>query len=208
MEEERSQAFTPIVTFILLGIIVLIFFIEIIVGDENDVDTILKLGGAYTPYILEKHEYYRLFTAMFLHFGINHLVSNCIALIAMGQYVEAYFGRVRYTIIYVLSGLAGSLLSVASDILSGNYPVAAGASGAICGLLGAMIILAIDKRTRRAFPLPRIIFALVMVLLPGFGKSNIAVYAHLGGLIGGFIIALIMYLISFRGADIYMEDNL
>jgi rhomboid protease GluP len=76
-----------------------------------------------------------------------------------------------------------------------------GASAAICGLLGAMIILAIDKRTRKVFSIPRIIFALVMVLLPGLGDSTINMNAHLGGVISGFIIAFLMYLIFFRNFE-------
>ena len=201
VEETQEYEFKPVITFIILGINIIVFFIEVIMGGEENVETALKLGGAYTPYILEKNEWYRLFTSMFMHFGINHLISNSIALLAMGQYVEAYFGRVRYIIIYVISGISGNVLSLVMDLINDSYPVSVGASGAICGLLGAMIILAIDKRTRKVFSIPRIIFALVMVLLPGLGDSTINMNAHLGGVISGFIIAFLMYLIFFRNFE-------
>ncbi|MBR3042288.1 MAG: rhomboid family intramembrane serine protease [Eubacterium sp.] len=207
MEERQENEFKPIVTFIILGLNILVFFIEVALHGEDDTKIILKMGGAYTPYILENGQWYRLVTSMFLHFGINHIVSNSIALVAMGQYVEAYFGRIRYIIIYLLSGICGNLLSMYMDLKKGSFPVSVGASGAICGILGAMIIFAIDKRTRKTFPIPRIIFALIMVLLPGFGDSSIDAYAHLGGVISGFIISFLMYLIFFRRYEILDSYN-
>lgn len=198
MEERQKETFTPIVTFIILGLNILLFFIEVALHGENDTEIVLKMGGAYTPYILENGQWYRLITSMFLHFGINHIVGNSIALVAMGQYVEAYFGRIKFIIIYILSGICGNLLSMYMDLRNNSFPVSVGASGAICGLLGAMIIFAIDKRTRKTFPIPRIIFALIMVLLPGFRDSSIDAYAHIGGVIAGFIIALLMYLYQMK----------
>ena len=76
MEERQQEQFTPIVTFIFLGLNILIFFIEVALHGENDTEIVLKMGGAYTPYILENGQWYRLITSMFLHFGINHIVGN------------------------------------------------------------------------------------------------------------------------------------
>ncbi len=195
---EPEDDYKPVLTYIIIIINVLFFFTEIILGGSENSDTVLKMGAAYTPYILEKHEWYRLILPIFMHFGIEHIISNTLALFAMGQYVEAYFGKVKFIIIYMLSGIAGNVLTVLVESMTGVYAISVGASGAICGLLGAMVIFAIDSHTRKMFPLPRIIFALVLVLLPGFTDATVNATAHLGGVAAGFTIALLMYLFSER----------
>ncbi|MBO4863882.1 MAG: rhomboid family intramembrane serine protease [Eubacterium sp.] len=201
MENENRQEYKPIITFAILIINVIVFFIETATGGSENVENVLRLGGAYTPFIIEGHQWYRILTSMFLHYGIAHIVNNSISLLAMGQYVEAYFGRVKFIIIYIISGIAGNLLTIATELYTGSYPVSAGASGAICGLLGAMVILAIDKRTRKFFPVPRMIVAVILVLLPGFGDSSINEMAHLGGFIAGFIVGLIMFALTSHEAQ-------
>ena len=196
-----TRTFTPVLTYALTIINVIIFFIEIIAGGSEDTETLLRLGAAYTPYIIEKHEWYRLILPIFMHFGIEHIASNSLALLAMGQYVEAYYGRVRYIIIYMISGIAGNLLSVAIELFTGSYAVSAGASGAICGLLCSMIIFAIDPKTRKSFPISRIIISLALVLLPGFTDASVNAAAHLGGVIAGFLTGLIMYGIKILRKD-------
>ena len=196
MDENNKKDYKPILTFTILILNVIVFFIETATGGSEDVENVLRLGGAYTPYIVENNQWYRIITSMFLHYGIAHIVNNSISLLAMGQYVEAYFGRIKFLIIYLLAGIAGNLLTVGVDLFTGSFPVSAGASGAICGLLGAMTILAIDKRTRKIFPVPRMIAVIVLVLLPGFGDSSINVMAHLGGFAAGFIIGLVMYALT------------
>lgn len=188
-----SKKFIPVLTVVFIALNVIVFFIQISRGDTTDVNVALNLGAAYTPYILENGEWYRIFNSMFIHFGIEHLGGNMIALIAIGQYVEWYFGKVKFVIIYILSGLIGNLLSLGVELITHNYSVSAGASGAISGLFGAMIILAIDPETKHIFSLPRAIVALVLLIVPGLGNSGIDVMAHIGGIIGGFATAYIFY---------------
>ena len=90
-----------------------------------------------------------------------------ISLWAIGPYAETFFGKVRYLILYLLSGLCGNLLTVAVELHTGSYALSAGASGAICGLLSVFLIFAMMPQTRRAFPLPRVLAAIALVLLPG-----------------------------------------
>ena len=198
VQKNTENDFRPVLTYAIIIINVLYFIVEILSGGSENTETALKLGAAYTPYIMGEHEWYRLILPIFMHFGIEHIISNTIALFAMGQYVEAYFGRIKFIIIYMLSGIAGNVLTIIIECWTGEFAVSVGASGAISGLLGAMVIFAIDPRTRKMFPLPRIIFALALVLLPGFSDANVNATAHLGGVIAGFTIALIMYLASLK----------
>ena len=101
----------------------------------------LEHGACYTPYVLEHHEYYRLFTCMFLHFGIQHLIGNMLVLIFLGDTLEQTVGKIRYLIIYILGGLAGNLLSMYHSIQTQDFAVSAGASGAIFAVVGALIYI-------------------------------------------------------------------
>ena len=185
------EAYRPIVTFILVGINVLIFIMETISGGSDKTEVLIKYGAQYAPYIFNRGEWYRIFTSMFLHIGVNHIASNMICLLAVGQYIENYFGRIRYIVIYIISGLCGNLLSLFFDMYSQNPAVSAGASGAISGLIGTLIILAIDPETRKVFPLPRVLIAIVLLMIPA--ASNVNILAHLGGLIGGLATGYCMY---------------
>ena len=156
------------------------------------------MGAAYTPYILAKGQWFRIISSMFLHFGFRHIFFNMIALIAIGRYIEIYFGRLKYTIIYFISGIAGNLLFLIFELLtfSGTYSVSAGASGAISGLFGALLILAIDKNTKQLFPLPRVILGILLLIIPGIGDGSTNVMAHLGGAICGIAIGFIYYFLA------------
>lgn len=151
----------------------------------------VRFGALYTPFVLRYGEYYRLLTAMFLHFGIDHLGSNMISLFVLGSYVESYFGRIRFLFIYFIAGLCGNVLTLFMDFLSGAEPaLSAGASGAICGLLGVFIVFAMTPGIRRYFPMKRVLFGIIFSLAPGLGNEEISLRAHIGGLIGGFLTAL------------------
>lgn len=186
------------VTIVLIAINVVIFFLETIAGGSENAQVALSFGALYTPYVLENHEVWRLFTAMFLHFGIAHLSSNMVSLGAVGTYVERYFGHVKFLILYLLSGLGGNVLSLAIHAARGEPSFSAGASGAICGVLGAYIIMALDPKLWRVFPLPRVLFGIALAILPGLTSEGIDGYAHLGGLLTGVIVAACFYAVRRR----------
>ena len=201
-ESNAHNKYIPVITIMLLIANSLVFIVQCILGGSENTDVLLKMGAAYTPFILENGEWYRLFTAMFLHIGVQHLLYNMLALFAAGQYIEQYFGKVRYIILYLLSGIAGNVLSLIIELrFSHIFAVSAGASGAISGLFGAMVILALDPKMRKTFPLPRVLFGLLFLLLPGNDSDNINIIAHLGGMICGFIIALVYYKTSSFSID-------
>ena len=196
----HEERYIPYVTYALAGLNIIVFILELMKGDPMDPKFMLKMGGACTPYILGKGEWYRMISSMFLHYGFKHFFFNMIALVAIGRYIEIYFGRVKYFILYMVSGLMGNLVFLFSDLLlsPGGYTVSAGASGAISGLFGALLVLAIDKNTKQLFPLPRVIFGIMLLIIPGIGDSTINVAAHIGGAICGVVIGFLYYFFSKR----------
>jgi len=183
--------YIPIVTYTIIGLNILVFFLETISGGSENTDVLLKYGASYAPYIFEKGQWYRIFTAMFVHIGFEHIASNMLCLVAIGQYAENYFGRFKYIIIYIIAGIVGNVLSLFLDMKTGSFPVAAGASGAISGLLGTLLILALDPETRRIFPMYRVLAAIVLVMIPY--KEGVDVAAHIGGLLGGLAVGYTFY---------------
>ena len=200
----------PTTTYVLIGINVAVFLIESLFGGSENVYTALRFGALYVPYV-QYGQWWRFLTSMFLHFGIQHLGSNMISLFAVGPYVELYYGRIRYLVIYFVSGLCGGLLTYYTEVrraaavagalaasgqgtaeVSSVYAVSAGASGAIFGLLGVFLIFAMMPGLRRAFPLRRVLMAIILSLLPAVSDPSISMTAHLGGLAGGFVTAGIM----------------
>jgi rhomboid protease GluP len=184
---------TPI-TFALVTINTLVFIATLIAGAEwlTPVGKMqIAWGSNFGPYTTDG-EWWRLFTSLFIHFGIAHLGLNMIALIRFGPLVERLYGSANYLLIYLLAGIAGSLASISwrPEINS------AGASGAIIGILGAL--LAAQLRAADTFP-PDILrpirnTAVVFLgwsLYAGFRYKGIDNAAHLGGLLAGFLTGLV-----------------
>jgi rhomboid protease GluP len=174
----------PIVTWVLLGSIAVMFGVETAIGGSTDTDVLVRLG-AKVPHLIAAGQYWRLFTSMFLHIGIAHILFNGYALLIIGVELERIFGAGRFLAVYVLSGLFGSLASYAFV-----PSLAAGASGAIFGLIGALAAFFLLHRERlgswgRA-RLGNIAFLIVINLFFGFTQQGIDNMAHLGGLVSGF----------------------
>lgn len=111
------------VTIIICAINVVVFMGLTMIGMTEDGAFMLEHGAMYVPYVLENQEYYRIFTSMFLHFGIQHLGNNMLLLLLIGSQLEEEMGMVKYTILYLVSGLAGNFLSMADEIKTGEYAV-------------------------------------------------------------------------------------
>jgi membrane associated rhomboid family serine protease len=131
-------------------------------------------------------EYYRLISAAFIHFGALHIAFNMYALYLLGGALERYAGTLRFGIIYGISALTGSLGAL---ILTPNG-LTAGASGAIFGLMGAMLVL---ERQRGVALLGGSIGGLLVInLLITFGVPNISIGGHIGGLAGGILSGVVL----------------
>ena len=177
----------PIVTYSLIFICILVFILMYVLGNGSTDNYTLLVFGANVDTLTKNGDYYRLFTSMFLHIGILHLLCNMYSLYIIGKEVENVFGKVKYLIIYLLSGIAGSILSLAFN----HNTICAGASGAIFGLLGALLYFGYYYRTYLGAILTRtIIPVIVLNLIIGFTSSGIDNAAHIGGLVGGILIAM------------------
>lgn len=156
---------------------------------EIDTYTLVKMG-AKVNVLINEGQIWRLITAAFLHGGVIHIGFNMMALKIIGPQVEQIYGWKKYLIIYFASALGGSLLSY---ILS-PQSISVGASGAIFGLLGAMLVFGFKKKDiiGKSFMM-NIIQVIVLNIVIGLSVSNIDNFGHLGGLILGIIISLIVY---------------
>ena len=184
---------TPINTAIVL-INTLVFAIFTVVGSTEDVDYLIRHGAMYVPAIIERGQVYRLFTCMFLHFGFQHLSSNMIVLLFLGDNVERAVGKVKYLLIYILGGLIGSIGSFLYALVYNRGIVSVGASGAIFALIGALLCLVIKNKGRlEELTIFRMCIMIIYALYSGFTSQNIDMAAHLFGLFGGFLVALCVY---------------
>lgn len=181
-------------TVALIVINVAVFFIMSLFGNTEDVMFMLEHGAMFEPLITEEHEYYRIITSMFLHFGIEHLLNNMVILGALGWNLELETGKIRFLIIYLVSGIGGNLLSLYIGVSSAEYAVSAGASGAIFGLMGALLYVAARNRGRMGRISGKgVLFMIALSLYFGITSSGIDNAAHIGGLLCGFILAVILY---------------
>ncbi|MEV4167873.1 rhomboid family intramembrane serine protease [Nonomuraea sp. NPDC049709] len=167
---------TPIVTYAILVINVLVF------GGQYLSDAITGQLAMWPAGVALGDQYYRLISAAFVHGGVFHILFNCWALYVVGPYLERAFGHVRYTALYLISALGGSVLGLWLDPLT--QPTV-GASGAIFGLFGAVFVvgrkLNLDVRG--------IAVLIVINLAITFLVSGISWTGHIGGLITGSLLA-------------------
>lgn len=175
----------PVVTY---GIIALCIIMFILSGFGLDSGMLIKYG-ANVGSLVKNGEIFRLITHMFLHIGFVHLILNMYSLYIVGSRVEDFFGKWKYLLIYFVSGISGGLLSIA---LNGNV-LSVGASGAIFGLFGALLYFGYNYRGYiGAIIKSQILPIVVYNLLIGFFISGIDIWSHVGGLIGGLLMAKVL----------------
>lgn len=188
---KRSQK--EVITTTLIAINAIVFVILMFLGKTEDTQFILEHGAMYEPYIVEGHEYYRLVTSMFLHFGINHLMNNMIMLGALGWNLENEIGKIKFLLIYLFSGIGGNLCSLFVNQMEGRAVVSAGASGAIFGMMGALVCTAIQRRGYVGRLNKRgLILMVFLSLYFGLTSSGVDNAAHIGGLVCGFLLQAIL----------------
>ncbi len=185
----------PTVTWVLIALNVITFVAEIVWGiarygdwqGSTNLDVLIDLGAKVNESIAFNGEIWRLFTAMFLHIGVLHLIFNLYALYAIGTLVEAYYGHWRFLAIYMVGGLFGSLGSYAfSDSVS------AGASGAIFAITGAAAVYFFLYRenfgSRGRSVLQNIVTVIVINIGFGMVGQGVDNWGHIGGLVGGVLL--------------------
>jgi membrane associated rhomboid family serine protease/Tfp pilus assembly protein PilF len=184
----RDWAF---ITLTLLALNFIFFALEIFAGGADNTQVLLNFGASFGPY-MRRGEYWRLVMPMFLHGGWLHILGNSYCLYILGPILERVYGYGRYLTIYVAAGMGGALLSMS---LSKNVSV--GASGAIFGIAGAMLVTGyahrdvIPPRWGRAFGKGMIPFIALNLAL-GFSVHGIDNWGHLGGLATGALLAFVI----------------
>jgi rhomboid protease GluP len=162
-------------------------------GDTRSVVFMEAHGALYAPDVLAG-EFYRIFTAMFLHFGAEHLISNLFMQYFLGDMLLRALNQWKFALIYLLSGVGGNLLSFWMMLRNGEYSVAAGASGAIYGIVGALLWIVLRNGGRfESISVPRMLLATALYIGYGFTTEGVDAWAHLGGALTGFVVCLLLY---------------
>ncbi len=174
-----------LMTYIIMAMCVVMYLVTVLMGLNN---MNLLLLGANNIELLKHGQIYRLITYGFLHGSIVHLISNMYCLYVIGSQVENNLEKKRFLIVYFVSMITGGLLSALF-----NDGISIGASGAIFGLLGALLYFGLHFRLYLSEALrTRIIPVIVLNLIIGFAVPGIDVVCHIGGLIGGFLSAMMV----------------
>lgn len=182
------------VNVVLIGLNVLAFLAVEITGGSENLEHMVSCGAAYAPLIQQKQEYYRLITCMFLHFGMEHLINNMLALYFVGGHLERAVGKLRFLLIYLAGGAGASCLSYYRDIQRGSAHISAGASGAVFSVIGAMIyVLLLNRGQLEGLTVRQMLFMAVLSLYYGFTAAEVDNAAHIGGILCGFLLAVLVY---------------
>lgn len=173
----------PIVTYILIALSVIVYLVDVFLNNN-----LTLLGANYGP-LVKEGQIWRIVTCMFLHADIIHLLCNMYALYVVGPRVEDFYGKMKFLLIYFMSGIASSLLSIG---LNGDV-VSIGASGAIFGLFGALLYFGYSYRGYiGAMIKSQILPVILMNLIISFLIPGIDMWGHIGGLIGGVITSYVV----------------
>ena len=177
----------PIITYAIMAICVIVFALMYILGNGSLDNITLLRFGANLDVLTKNGEYFRLITCAFLHIGVVHLIFNMYALYIIGPQVESFFGKIKYLSIYLISAVSASILSLAFN----TNTISAGASGAIFGLLGALLYFGYHYRVYLGNAVRSQIIPIIIInLLFGFTMTGIDNAAHIGGLIGGVLASM------------------
>lgn len=185
-EKKLEKIFSPkkpVVTYILIVLNLMVFLYGVLHGND---ELINMFGNNYE--LVQNGEFYRLFTCMFVHADILHILFNMIALYSIGPVVERYYGKSKFLLIYLVSGLLGSIFS---GVFMTADSISIGASGAIFGLLGSICYFTYYYRaTLQGILRGSIMPVIIINLVIGFLSTSIDLSAHIGGLIGGILISM------------------
>ncbi len=175
---------TKITTTGFIVINILLFIVSVFSGD------LLYNEGAFSlQYLLQGQQWWRFITSMFLHADMDHLIGNMLMLYLAGELVEKYIGKWKYAFLYFFSGITGSLLYAAYEYLTDSYVDSIGASGAVFGIVGALLVIVVRHKGRYGdITIGRMLFMILYMGYMGIRASNVNNAAHIGGLLGGILL--------------------
>jgi rhomboid protease GluP len=191
----------PYVTYGVVGLNVLVFGLEVWLGGSENLETLYRLGALVPQAVLEG-EWWRLVSAIFLHYGTVHLLANMVALLALGGFVERSLGAIKFLVAYLFSGI-GSMAAIAALALLNHIPdqLGVGASGAIMGLLGVMaaILLKGWRREKAKIAAKRLrLIVLIVVIQSIFDvlTPQVSWIGHASGFVLGFGAGCLLFRLS------------
>ena len=191
----RSQLRSAPAVFVLILVNVLVFLYEISVGDWNDPDVLHRIGALEPEAVIAQGEYWRLFTALFLHGGLLHLGFNLFALYVLGPPLERSIGTIRTLACYLISGLASSAGVVAlNEIGLIHVDQLIGASGCVLGVVGAWAGFLLRHRHAPSAKQQLANIGLIVAVQIAFDLSTpeVSMPAHMFGLFAGFFLGLVL----------------
>lgn len=163
------------------------------IGDTENSLFMIEHGAMFLPAVLEG-EYWRLLTAVFMHFGISHIVNNMLILYVLGDNLERALGGVKYLILYLTCGIGANAVSLWFDLRGGEIAVSAGASGAVFGVIGGLLYaVAVNRGRLEDLSTRQLAVLAVLSLYFGFTSTGVNNIAHVAGLVIGIFMGLILY---------------
>lgn len=190
MENKQPKLADSYMTLGILIVLLIVFLVETFIGGSTNTTVLVKMGAMYNPLIAINHQFWRLFTAQFLHIGLLHLASNAVMILYLGRYIEPVIGHWRFLLIYLVSGIGGNLLSFA---YGNDYSISAGASTALFGMIGTLIALYFRNKNVPLINLlgrQALVLGVVNLVLDLFMK-DVDILGHAGGLISGVMLVII-----------------
>lgn len=178
----------------ILAVNVLVFLVTDLFLPEETATLVYSAGALYWPAVIEGKEYYRLLTSAFLHYGSAHLANNMLILFVIGSRLEDVIGKWKFAVLYFVSGILAGMTSIGYNMLQNRAAIAAGASGAIFGLVGGMVWVVIAERGKvQGLGIRQMIVFAALSLYGGFVEQYTDNAAHLGGMAAGFLLAMLLY---------------
>lgn len=185
----------PYMTIALTAINVVVYLILELLGDTTDGEFIAYHGGIDPTKILYENQWWRILTAGFIHFGLEHLLNNMVMLCCIGSRLERAIGHVRMLVVYLVSLTGGGLLSCFMMLHMRDFAtVSAGASGAVFGIIGGLLWAVIWHRGKLEGLTTRgVLLMIALSLYFGFVSLEVDQWAHVGGMLTGFLCTAILY---------------
>ena len=184
---------SPVNTIIIV-INVVVFAVLTFLGDTTDVQFMHHHGANFWPSVIEEHEYYRLLTCTFIHFGISHLFNNMLVLAYIGDNLERALGKVKYLVLYLAAGIGSSAVSAVWSMFKDEYSVSGGASGAIFGVVGALLVIVIKNRGQlEDLSSRQLMFFAGFSIYHGVTSAGIDNMAHISGFLIGALLGGLLY---------------
>lgn len=177
----------------------IVYFLYLdLTGSSEDVAFMMRHGAMFVPAVLDG-EYFRLLIAVFMHFGIQHLVNNMLILFIFGNFMEKAMSKWRYLLFYLVCGVGVNLVQVGWYLLESRFRnpeviVSAGASGAIFGIAGGLLYIILRNRGRlENLKTRQMALMIIISLYLGFRSAETNNLAHIAGVVVGFIMAIFIY---------------